>query len=333
MTPKELSEIEYDVHLADVDSLLYKAAATGTVVEYTLYNQFGEVAHVDSTAKGCKDHMKDIEEFMGEDTSNWTIERTEDYRDVSYCYKVIDNMKDNLQKAVKAKRHIFFIGDGPNFRDKVATIQPYKGNRDALVKPFHFDDVKEYFKRQPDVVTITDGYEVDDIVSQNLHTDFVKNGTNPKRVLSHVDKDLRNTAGAHYNYNTGEWEWITQEQADYNFALQMLTGDKVDNIKGLPDIPVEFREKFKLPKRKGVGPATAKVILQDLEGQPLQVLYERVLEAYEAHYGTGTFTYQSHTGETLERTAEDILDENAELLYMIRIPKEHWPDYKKRTFK
>lgn len=333
MTPKELSQITYDVNLADVDSLIYKAAAAGTIVEYRLYNEFGEIAHVDSTIKGCKDHMKDIEEFMGQDTSDWVIERSEDYRDVTYCYKVVDNMLEGLKQAVKAKRHIFFIGDGPNFRDKVATLQPYKGNREDLVKSYHFDEVKDYFKGLSEVVVITDGHEVDDIVSQNLQADFEKNGTNPRRVLSHVDKDLRNTAGAHYNYNTGEWEWITQEQADYNFALQMLTGDKVDNIKGVPDVPVEFREKYGLTKRKGVGPATAKIILQDLEGQPLQVLYERVLEAYRAHYGDSPVTYESCHGGTIQKNAEEILDENAELLYMIRKPKEYWPQYKARTFK
>ena len=57
-----------------------------------------------------------------------------------------------------------------------------------------------------------------------------------KYVLCHIDKDLNQAVGKHYNYNTQESYEVDQEEADYWFYSQVLEGDSVDGIKGCPKV-------------------------------------------------------------------------------------------------
>jgi hypothetical protein len=333
MSPEELKNIEYDLAICDADSWIYKAAYVGTNTTYQIFNDDGELEGSFKKKNEANDYVKDMESF-GIDTSEWVVSRDVEHLPVEHCYKVLDTYIKNLKKEVKAKQWRFFIGRGELERDSIATLYKYKGNREGVEKPYHFDAVKNYLEAKPETTTVR-LLEADDVCSVMLYNDYRKNGNNPKRVLVAIDKDLSNSVGAHYNPDTGEWFWITEEEADYNFAIQMLTGDwSTDGIKGLPNVSEEFREKYSLPKRNGVGKATAKAILQDLEGESLQTLYNRVLEAYQSYYGTEQYIYKHcNTGEEISKTAEEILDENCALLYMMRYKDEGWLDYKKRTFK
>lgn len=333
ITPEELKERTYKLAVVDFDSILYKSAAAGTITTYTLYNEDGEHVGSASKSKDIDEMLKQNEEFFGLDCSGWTKEKTVEHQEVEHCYRLVDTFIRGLQKQVKADKWRFFIGRGELERDNIATILKYKGNRTNVEKPYHFDAVKDYVESLPET-TVVRNLEVDDVVSVMLCNDFYKNGENPERILLYPDKDLENSMGAHYHIDKDEFSWITEQEADFNFACQMLSGDKqVDNIQGLPDISDEFRERFSLPKRKGVGKVTAKKILEDLEGQPLQTLYNRVLEAYKSYYGDSEHVYKAWTGEEMSKTAEAILDENASLLFMMRKKDESWEEYKKRTFK
>jgi hypothetical protein len=117
---------------------------------------------------------------------------------------------------------------------------------------------------------------------------------------------------------------VTEEEADWNFATQMLSGDKsTDNIKGLDNLTPEMYAKLGLPKRNGVGKNTAEKILADMKGKSLAELYRCVLEFYKDFYGE-SYTYKAWTGETMTKTAEEILDENCELLFMQRKKGQRW---------
>lgn len=90
-------------------------------------------------------------------------------------------------------------------------------------------------------------------------------------ILVAVDKDvLYNTPGYHFNYYESKlhkiamkWVDVTPEEAIYNQYMQILTGDKSDNIPGI----------------KGVGPATAAKFL--VEGMSEEDLWQGVLAAFE----------------------------------------------------
>ena len=331
MTEEELKNRTYDLVVCDADSWLYKAAYVGTKKEIRLYNNEGELQGTFTGIKKCKEYLKEVSDFLMIDTSEWYTEESIEHLPVEYCYKALDNYIANLKKKVKGKRWRFFIGRGDLYRDEQATLYKYKGNRDGMEKPHHFDAVKDYMESKPET-TVIRKLEVDDVVSVFICKDYNSHHQDPKYLLVAIDKDLANSAGARYNPDTEEWSYIEQQEADYNFALQMLTGDwSTDGIKGLPNVSDEFRDKYKLPKRSGVGKATAQAILQELKGQSLQTLYNRVLEAYKSFY-PDLYEYTSWDGKQLTGTPESILDENCSLLFMMRSKDEMWKEYKERTF-
>ena len=56
------------------------------------------------------------------------------------------------------------------------------------------------------------------------------------------DKDLKQIPGYHFDYSTNSLYEITNEQAIYNLASQLIKGDSTDNILGLYGIGVFFPE-------------------------------------------------------------------------------------------
>jgi len=69
--------------------------------------------------------------------------------------------------------------------------------------------------------------------------------------------------GWHYNFVKQNLYYVTEQEAIKNFYIQILTGDRVDNIPGL----------------KGIGPVKAKKILKDCQTE--QDLFDAVLEKYD----------------------------------------------------
>ena len=142
------------------------------------------------------------------------------------------------------------------------------------------------------------------------------------------------------------------------FWHQLLMGDSADNIKGLPSFSVEhtiavwptqammkaedrvkaartgtakkaaltaLRKKVESAKPKKCGPVATHEFLErqstDLE------YFIRVRSAYADHYGPGVFEVQAWDGTVEQRTAGDIMLENARLLWMQRTPGEDVLDF------
>jgi len=105
-------------------------------------------------------------------------------------------------------------------------------------------------------------------------------------ILVTIDKDIDMIRGHHYGFVKEEKYYITEEEGIRNFYLQILTGDKVDNIMGL----------------KGIGPVKAKRILEKCETE--LEMYKAVVDAYEGN---------------LERVLE-----NGRLLWILREPNQVW---------
>ena len=110
-----------------------------------------------------------------------------------------------------------------------------------------------------------------------------------RTVIATLDKDLNMITVWHYNWTKDEKYWVTEDEGDNFFYIQLLTGDSVDNIKGI----------------KGVGPKTAEKLLQD--AATIEEMYTICLEQYEQ---AGMDYY-------------DLL-ENANLLWIQREPNKHW---------
>jgi len=143
-----------------------------------------------------------------------------------------------------------------NFRYKIATTFPYKGNRVDKPKPKHLAFLRSHLVKEWDA-SISEGEEADDTIA----IEATKLGDNC--VIVSLDKDLDQVSGWHYNFVKRLGYYITPEEALVKLYTQMLTGDAADNIKGL------FR----------VGPVKAAKIIGDTTNE--LELYNKVLEAYE----------------------------------------------------
>ena len=116
---------------------------------------------------------------------------------------------------------------------------------------------------------IVDGQEADDEVAIRMTKEP------DQYLLVGVDKDLRQIPGWHHNPHKAQTEYIDEFQAYKNFTLQLLTGDRVDNIPGL----------------EGIGPKKAAKALQDAKTK--EALLQAAFDKYkELGYSKDYFTEQ-----------------------------------------
>lgn len=170
-----------------------------------------------------------------------------------------------------------FITGHNNYRKDIAKIQPYKGNRTAP-KPEHYDAMRKHLLKMGCVEV--EGQEADDAIGIAAYSSDPKDYT-----IITIDKDLNMIRGNHYNFVKKETTYIDEEEALKFFYTQLLTGDRTDNIQGIP----------------GIGPAKAKKMLQGLSSE------EELYKACKDAYGN-----------------DEALLENARLLWIRREPNQLW---------
>ena len=162
------------------------------------------------------------------------------------------NVKKMLNKKLNYTMSVFNIknvylyitaDDKSNFRYKVATTQPYKGNRSKGHRPIFYSEIREYLTRVHDAQLIT-GEEADDAIGRAGSADP------DNSIILSSDKDLRMIQGWHWEMGDRKPYFVTdpgylvlEEQRSkveifgtgYTwFAAQCLMGDRADNIPGLP---------------------------------------------------------------------------------------------------
>lgn len=135
------------------------------------------------------------------------------------------------------RTRIFLQGKG-NYRDRIATIQPYKGNRDPSNRPRYYDEIRTYLMEYWGA-ELVNGMESDDACG-------IVQWSNKDRstCLVSIDKDLDMIPGWHYNYVKKELYYVNLAEANKKFWLQVLTGDTTDNIRGIPKVGAKTAEKI-----------------------------------------------------------------------------------------
>ena len=173
---------------------------------------------------------------------------------------------------------LFLSGDS-NFRDKIATIKPYKGGR-AKRKPHWYNEIREHLidVRGAEVCV---NMEADDAMGILA---------NENTVICTIDKDLDMVPGLHYNFKTDKLFNVSEHEAIKNFYKQLLTGDRVDNIQGIP----------------GIGKVTANKLINPCSTE--EDMYWTCLNEYCKAYDK----------------AYAALKENADLLWILRVDGKMW---------
>ena len=195
------------------------------------------------------------------------------------CSRVQEQLFNTVYVQLKCEDYDAFITGKTNFRFETATTHPYKGNRKLSEKPPHYAALRD--KLVALGATISENQEADDDVGI-ISTKY-------EGWIVHVDKDLNQLPGWHYNPVKDEQYYVTPFEGLVSFYTQLLTGDKIDNIVGL----------------YGIGPVKAKKLLAGCETE--QQLYQAVIAAYAAH------------GEKPERVLE-----NGQLLFLSRFEGQRW---------
>jgi len=103
----------------------------------------------------------------------------------------------------------------------------YKANRKKLEKPRFLKELTAYAIETLGFCRV-DGYEADDLVN------MCKEQLGDNTLIVHTDKDLDQIPGNHFNYKKLEFYDISEDTAQLNLWTQVITGDSIDNIKGIP---------------------------------------------------------------------------------------------------
>jgi len=205
------------------------------------------------------------------------------------CNKIAEKFKTDVRACV------LIDGDG-NFRTKIATIKPYKGQRSVHAKPLKYNDIRQYLLDHQDAEVCHD-QETDDEIAIR-HTQYGKEGPR-KSIIVSVDKDFMQCPGWIFNPNKG-FKKVSRKEAKCRQYRQCLTGDSVDNIGGA----YKFGPK-----------AAAKLITMDMGELQMWVAviaaYEVSIEKYGNEHYNGL-------------NAKEAATENMRLIYLRRKPREIW---------
>lgn len=282
--------------LLDADVILYKC---GFAAQHKWYYAYEDDDYWVAKFR----YKKEMTEWLG-DKTGFTITDEYEIEPLENALFLCDQLVKRIIKQTGATKYqLYLTGDG-NYRDEVATILPYKGNRDSANKPHWYSEIKDYLIKRWGAV-IVEGYEADDAMSMGQWKDWEESweyiggkGEASKYVIEHLqtvicttDKDLKMVPGWHYNWDKDEKPvWITEAEGRRWFYTQLLMGDKsVDNIPGI----------------KGLGPAKAKKILDSVEPSEYEcIVGVEYAKAYD--------------------DPESAMEENARLLWMSRHTPNDW---------
>lgn len=189
---------------------------------------------------------------------------------------------------------ILYLTGKNNFREKIAMKAPYKGNREELHKPWHYKNIIAYMRTKYNTIVV-DGMEADDAmcleqVSRVWYSREIDGEGNQivhhPTIICTRDKDLRQCPGWHFGWELGNQPQFGPEfvegfgyiklstdnkkltgVGDKFFYAQLIMGDRVDNIPGIPKC----------------GPKKAYDLLVDTKTS--EEAEKAVVEAYRAFYG------------------------------------------------
>ena len=153
----------------------------------------------------------------------------------------------------KEDAHTLFFTGKNNFRKEI--FPSYKANRKGP-KPEYLSDVYKHAVDHWNSV-VCKGYEADDGICMAAYEQGLDNV-----VIISADKDFKQIPCEIFSTYSGSTVHPTPEEANYNYWKQALTGDSVDNIKGIP----------------GIGPKKAEAILLDQDWP------SAVAKAYDSYF-------------------------------------------------
>jgi hypothetical protein len=179
----------------------------------------------------------------------------------NYVAELLDNrIAEICGKVMATKPPILYLTGEGNFREKIAKKKVYKGNRDQSGKPWHYKNLLSYMKVAYTTIVV-EGMEADDalcteqVINQQLISNLFYSGPRVETIICTRDKDLRQCPGWHFGWELGNQPQFGPEfvegfgyislsddnkklrgVGDKFFYAQLIMGDPVDNIPGVPKL-------------------------------------------------------------------------------------------------
>lgn len=222
--------------LIDADSIVYSSCAVTHRTWYTLVDPNGFTALVVS-------HKRELKAFMStlEDTEGYTVEEKEEYDPINYTYHIIDSMIESMIEKFPGPYKVIISDTTCNWRKDL--YPDYKAHRPVNTLTT-LPNAYEYIKTKWDAVW-EECKEADDLLP--------KYGSEVQTpIYAHIDKDLDQLPGLHYNYKTKKKYTVSKEQGYKKFLELLMVGDTADNIMGL----------------KGIGPKKAMSFINEHYNNP-----------------------------------------------------------------
>lgn len=231
---------------------------------------------------------------------------------LDHCLYIVRRHLDSIYYAIKelpmCQSRVLgfrgFLSGSDNFRNQIAKQAVYKGNRDPLNRPFHYEAIREYIKKYWDTV-VSRNCEADDLISimaeqaRTQHRDSV---------IVSIDKDLDQIPGFHYNPDKKVFYSQDRDSALLYFYQQALSGDSTDNIPGCYKIGTEKAQKF-------ITETMAEFEEIGLEAE--KYLWDQICQQYRFSAQRPGCAYAPERGDLVAL-------ETARLVYIQKAPRELW---------
>lgn len=166
-----------------------------------------------------------------------------------------DKMLERWLKEIGGVRDYYLvISNEGNFRKDL--FPDYKANRKYIKPHPAFWGLKELVKEY-DATIWEDGIEADDLIGIRVTED-------PKAIAVSADKDFATIPctlfiPASHGKAKGSWHKFSEDEANVNWLRQCMTGDTIDNYKGIPGVGEVKAEKC-LPKPEALSLMWPKVV-------------------------------------------------------------------------
>lgn len=291
--------------LIDGDPLVYRA---GFACQHPIWRVYLKGEEEQYGAMASFENEEEAKAWAGEG-EDLVIKKESEPEPLEYTLHTVKLMVQGILDEVGATSYQLYLTGDNQFRKQIAKTKPYKGNRDPNHKPYYYNEIRKYLVDRWGA-KVVDYYEADDVVVQEQWGHYKEIGKgysfeplliregdtlykdNLKTIICTIDKDLDQCAGWHFNVTKKEKYWVTEEEATRFLYEQILSGDSVDNIPGLPK----------------VGPIKAKKALVRCTTE--QQMYQEALAMYNKHYGEGK--------------GLEMLTETASLVYLVKEEGKHW---------
>lgn len=216
--------------LIDADIICYRAGFAGELrsLQVTYEDKEGNIGTRGFVSDEKQSANEQLAAFL--ESSGAELLDKSDRVDPDPIEHVLHSVKHMIQQILlETNTHTpqLFLTGKKNFRDQIATIKPYKGNRVNTPKPFHYAAIREYLVRQWNA-QIVEGEEADDRISILARTPAMRD----RVVISSIDKDLDQIPGKHYDFVKRVAYDVRDDEAEFMFYRQCLSGDSVDNVPG-----------------------------------------------------------------------------------------------------